>query len=63
MNEKVKYKQGKMPRNLDGLGHHGGARTIDIKIINGKECIKFVSHGDLKEDEYIQTSQDSEVPL
>jgi hypothetical protein len=22
MNERVKFKEGKMPRNLDGLGHH-----------------------------------------
>jgi hypothetical protein len=57
MNEKVKYKQGKMPGNLDGLGHHEGARTSDREIIDVKECIKFVSHGDLKEDEYMQPSQ------
>jgi hypothetical protein len=62
INEMVKYKEGKMPGNLDGLGHHGHRRTGQRDIIKDQECIKFVSNGELKEDEYMASSQSSEVP-
>jgi hypothetical protein len=56
MNERVKFKEGKMPRNLDGLGHYKGGKTNQRDIIKGQECIKFVSNGYLKEDEYMPSA-------
>jgi hypothetical protein len=51
-----------MPGNLDGLGHHSNGKTGQRDIIKGQECIKFVSNGELKEDEYMPSSQSPEVP-
>jgi hypothetical protein len=45
-----------MPGNLDGLGHHSNGKTGQRDIIKGQECIKFVSNGELKEDEYMPSS-------
>jgi hypothetical protein len=53
MNKRVKYKEGNMNGNLDRLGHHRNGRTGQRDIIKGQECIKFVSNGVLKEDEYM----------
>jgi hypothetical protein len=61
MNERVKFKEGKMPGNLDGLGHHRNGKTGQRDIIKGQECIKFVSNGELKEDEYMSSAQSPEV--
>jgi hypothetical protein len=49
MNERVKFKGGKMDGNLDGLGHHRNGKTGQRDIIKGQECIKFVSNSVLKE--------------
>jgi hypothetical protein len=62
MNERVKFKEGKMPGNLDGLGHQRNGKTGQRIIIKGQECIKFVSNGELKEDEYMHSTQSPEVP-
>jgi hypothetical protein len=35
MNERVKFKEGKMPGNLGGLGHHRNGRTGQRDIIKG----------------------------
>jgi hypothetical protein len=40
MNERVTFKEGKMPGNLDGLGHHRGGKTRQRDITKGQECIK-----------------------
>jgi hypothetical protein len=62
MNERVKFKEGKMPGNLDGLGHPRNRKTGQRDIIKGQECIKFVSNGELKENEYMPSAQSPEVP-
>jgi hypothetical protein len=62
MNERIKFKEGKMLGNLDGLGHYKGGKTNQRDIIKGQECIKFVSNGDLEEDEYMPSAQNPEVP-
>jgi hypothetical protein len=61
MNERVKFKEGKMPVNLDGLGCHRNGKTGQRDIIKGQECIKFVSNGEHKEDEYMPSAQSPEV--
>jgi hypothetical protein len=61
MNERVKFKEGKMPENLDGLSHHRSGKTGQRDTIKGQECIKFVSNGELKEDEYMPSAQSPEV--
>jgi hypothetical protein len=62
MNERVKYKEGKVDGNLDGLGHHRNGRTGQRDIIKGQACIKFVSKCVLKEDEYMPSVQSLEAP-
>jgi hypothetical protein len=39
--EKVQYKQGKMPGNKYGLGHIKGGKTGQRDIIKGQVCIRF----------------------
>ena len=40
---KPQYKDGRNPRIKDGLGHTHGGKTNGRKVINGYECVHFVS--------------------
>jgi hypothetical protein len=42
---KPQYKDGRNSRIKDGLGHTHGGKTNGRKVINGYECVQFVSKG------------------
>jgi hypothetical protein len=39
------YKDGRHPHIKDGLGHTKGGKTNGRKVINGYECVQFMSNG------------------
>ena len=43
--KRPQYKDGRNPRIKDGLGHTHGGKTNGRKVINGYECVQFVSKG------------------
>jgi hypothetical protein len=43
--EKPQYKNGRHPHIKDGLRHTKGAKTNGRKVINGYECVQFMSKG------------------
>jgi hypothetical protein len=38
------YKDGRHPHIKDGLGHTKGGKTNGRKVINGYECVQFMSN-------------------
>ncbi|RCV10442.1 hypothetical protein SETIT_2G112800v2 [Setaria italica] len=38
---KIKYKDGRHPRYMDGLGHYKRSKVNEWKVVNGKEVLKF----------------------
>ena len=42
---KPSYKDGRHPHIKDGLGHMKGGKYNGRKIVNGYECVKFISKG------------------
>ena len=43
--KKLQYKDGRNPHIKDGLGHTHGGKTNGRKVINGYECVQFMSKG------------------
>ena len=43
--KRPQYKDGRNPRIKDGLGHTHGGKTNGRNVINGYECVQFVSKG------------------
>ena len=41
--KRPQYKDVRNPRIKDGLGHTHGGKTNERKVINGYECVQFVS--------------------
>ena len=43
--KRPQYKDGRNPRIKDGFGHTHGGKTNRRKVINGYECVQFMSKG------------------
>jgi hypothetical protein len=43
--KRPQYKDGRHPHIKDGLGHTKGSKTNGRKVINGYECVQFMSKG------------------
>jgi hypothetical protein len=43
--KRSQYKDGRNPHIKDGLGHTHGGKTNGRKVINGYECVQFMSKG------------------
>ena len=43
--KRPQYKDERNPRIKDGLGHTHGGKTNGRKVINGYECVQFMSKG------------------
>ena len=43
--KKPQYLDGRNPHIKDGLGHKKGAKTNGRKVVNGIECVQFMSKG------------------
>ena len=43
--KRPQYKNGRNLRIKDGLGHTHGGKTNGRKVINGYECVQFMSKG------------------
>jgi hypothetical protein len=52
--KKAQYKNGRHPHIKDGLEHTKGAKTNGRKVINGYECVQFMSKGKIGIDQPAQ---------
>jgi hypothetical protein len=52
--KKPQYKNGRHPLIKDGLGHIKGDKTNGRKVINGYECVQFMSKGKVGIDQPVQ---------
>jgi hypothetical protein len=48
--KRPKYKDGRLPHIKNGLGHEKGNKTNGRKVINGFECVQFISKGKIGTD-------------
>ena len=56
---KYKFKKGRHPRILDGLGHKKGNKANGRKVVNGFACVKFEKGGSIGSR---QSAQNAETP-
>jgi len=48
--KRPQYKDGRHPHIKDGLGHTKGGKTNGRKVVNGYECVQFMSNGKIGTD-------------
>jgi len=48
--KRPQYKDGRHPHIKDGLGHTKGGKTNGRKVVNGYECVQFMSKGKIGTD-------------
>jgi hypothetical protein len=53
--KRPKYKDGRLPHIKNGLGHKKGNKTTGRKVINGFECVQFISKGKIGTDRPAQS--------
>jgi hypothetical protein len=53
--KRPKYKDGRLPHIKNGLGHEKGNKTNGRKVINGFECVQFISKGKIGTDRPAQS--------